>query len=57
MTAQQRIYYQECDGQLLNVYRYDEEEDEINLEIGQIINDPAEHHIEGTPYTTIRRLQ
>jgi hypothetical protein len=55
--SEMRTYYQECGGQLLNVYRCTDEDDEINLAVGEIINDPAEHHCEGDAHTTIRRVE
>lgn len=56
MKETERTYYQECDGILLNVYRYLADIDDIGLEVGEIINDPAETHIEGEPHATIRRI-
>jgi hypothetical protein len=57
MTTE-RIYYQECDGQLLNVYRYDADSDEINLNVGDMINDPSVlTPYDGYAVTTIRRIQ
>jgi len=53
----ERIYYQECAGRLLNVYRYTAGDDEFKLDLGEIIDDPAHHCIEGDPKTTIRRVQ
>ena len=51
-----RTYYQENGGRLLNVYRIKEEEDIIDLAIGESIIDPAENHAEGETHTTIRRV-
>lgn len=51
--AVETVIYQECDGQLLNVYRGED----YGLTVGQRINDPGEHHIEGNPHTTLRRVQ
>jgi hypothetical protein len=54
----ERIYYQECDGQLLNVYRYNAESDEINLSVGDKINDTSVlTPYDGCAVTTIRRIQ
>ena len=52
-----KIIYQECDGILLNVYRDENCNDCPDMEVGEIICDPAEHHIEGTPHTTLRRVE
>lgn len=52
-TEKEVIVYQECDEQLLNVYRGET----YDLKVGQRINDPGEHHIEGQPHTTLRRVQ
>lgn len=53
-TVTECIINQECDGQLLNVYRG---ADNYGLKVGQKINDPSEHHIEGQPHTTLKRVQ
>jgi hypothetical protein len=50
--------YQECDGNLLNVFRGDEGcADFPAMEIGDIIDYPDEHHCEGEPHTTLRRVE
>jgi len=54
----EKIYYQETDGKLLNVYRiYPGDEDYWDLDLNEQINDPIELHVEGQPHTTIRRVQ
>ena len=57
MEKEGRIYYQECDGRLLNVYCYDEDHDEINLGSGEIVIDSCNQHVEGEPDTTLRRVK
>jgi len=50
-----KTYHQKKEDRLLNVYRF-ESDDPYNLEIGKVINDPAENHIEGQAHTLIIRV-
>ena len=52
-----RIYHQTCAGRLLDIYHLDENEDDFKLDVGEEIDDPAEHHCEGDPHTKIIRVE
>ena len=51
-----KTYHQKCEDRLLNVYRFENDDDPYDLVVGETINDPAEHHIEGESHTVINRI-